>query len=113
MPFMQVVGPSTLVGRNVPFDQRPLRFADRAILKLRRDSLRRAGMASERNRARDRAVESMDHAKVKLSTGRLFFALAVEFFNRDFKTIDACWRLGERARRFIDDQARTVVEQDI
>ena len=107
----EVICPAALGRLNAAFHQRPVDFADAPLLKLSRDALRGALVAGEDDGAAYRPIEPVRYAEVDLS--RLALAFHVESANASFQAIDAGRTLRQQTARLVDDEARTVVVEDV
>ena len=113
MAFVEEVAPGSLVGRDDPFDERPVRLADRAIFELFGKPLRGADVAREDDGSADGAVEPVGEAEIDVRVVGLALALTEKLLDLDFETVDPRRRLRKEPRRLVDHQAGAVVVEDV
>ena len=91
MPFVQMIGPSALVGLHVTFDNRPINLGDRPIFELARQPLRRPNVSCKNDRAGNRPIESMRQPEVNVAF--LLLTFTIERLHSNLHAIDAGGRL--------------------
>ncbi len=110
--LVEVVGPGSFVGRDVPLNERPVGFAHRPVCKLGADPLSCADMPGKDEGPCRGPIHAMGDAKVDIRVGRLSLLQAIIILNADLHAVDAARGLREHSGGFVHNQARSIFVED-